>query len=210
LSIYPDKITITAMHHRPKLIWEKRRKKQMTKKRVFGYLFAVVFCLSVGVYGLTSHAEKGVLSVMSTGFEYDETLGRLQYVSNILPESAMVFLTSDISDPEFHSPAETALSHVWSQAEPWIEYCSGSVIRACEDGEVLTVIEHRNNAYTVRVQHQGGYESIYSGLTDMDISEGSKIDAGEIIGYADNTSAFELRKDGVSILPVFSTRGRKP
>lgn len=178
----------------------------MIPKGILGYLSAAILCLSVGGTALmsASQTDQDALSVMSTGFEYDETLGRLQYVSNIFPESAMVFLTNDTAIPMLNCPASTQTLHAWTQAEPWIEYLPESIIRACEAGEVMTIVKNRDDEYTVRLLHQNGYESVYSGLSSLDVHENSEIAAGGRIGYANASAGFELRKDGLSILPVFS------
>ena len=187
--------------------WSVQRRTMRVSGKGMGYLSAVALCLAVGAYALMSDTpqKENALSVMSSGFEYDETLGRLQYVSNILPENAMVFLSSDVSTPVFHHPAETDTLHVWTQDEPWIEYQSNSQICACEDGEVMTIVENRENEYTVRILHSDGFESVYSGLTSLEIGENSAVTAGDRIGYASVSSAFELRKDGLSVLPVFKS-----
>ena len=61
---------------------------------------AVAFCGlcgSLAVVAPARNAAQAVMSHLTAGFEYDDTLGRLQFVSNVLPESAMVFLTGDSS-----------------------------------------------------------------------------------------------------------------
>ena len=56
----------------------------------------------------------------------------------------------------------------------------------------------------MRILHDGGYESVYSGLNTVAVSESSEVAAGQVIGTAAGFAAFELRKDGLSVLPVFS------
>lgn len=142
---------------------------------------------------------------LTAGFEYDDTLGRLQFVSNILPESAMVFLNStDGTDEALVLPTNAEIAHTWSQQEPWLEYsCSGD-ISSCRDGEVMTIVQNRSDEYTVRILHDDGYESVYSGLDSVSIEENNWVTAGQTIGTAAGFAAFELRKDGLSVLPVFS------
>ena len=151
-------------------------------------------------------AGQALVSHVSGGFEYDETLGRLQFVSHVLPESAMVFLTSTGGDKAVSAPVSATAEHAWSEDEPWLEYaCSGSV-SACLGGEVMTVVRNRANAYTVRLLHEDGYESVYSGLCSVAVSEGDSISAGQTIGQTDGLAAFELRRDGLSIQPVFAAQ----
>ena len=76
-------------------------------------------------------------------------------------------------------------------------------IKACSDGEVMTVIKNREGEYTVRLMHADGYESIYSGLSDVQLAENDRVIAGEKLGVSKGTAAFELRQDGMSVLPLF-------
>ena len=167
---------------------------------------AAVFCLGIGAVNLATDREKAeqVMAHITADFEYDETLGRLQFVSNILPESAMVFLESNDEDMmAVFAPSTAEIIHAWNQAEPWLEYDDSGAVMACSDGEVMTVVQNRNDEYTVRILHENGYESVYSGLVDVSASAFDQVHAGEQIGQAGNGIAFELRKDGLSVMPEF-------
>jgi len=119
-----------------------------------------------------------------------------------LPESAMVFLESS-DEIEICAPTMAEVTHVWSQEEPWLEYACLGGVKACSDGEVMTVVRNREDEYTVRLSHENGYESVYSGLTDVKLKENDRVFSGEQLGGAKGFAAFELRKDGLSVLPVF-------
>ncbi len=198
----PEKIIVASMNAHTMGQWSRKKEKRRGKKPTIVALSAAVFCLTLSAYALSCDPQ-AAQSVMSTGFEYDETLGRLQYVSNILPESAMVFLSSDVQMPELIKPTDAAVMHVWSQAEPWIEYMGADSVRACLDGEVMTIVKNRDDRYTVRLMHDSGIESIYSGLAGVRLEEGERVEAGDVLGNASEAS-FELRQDGLSILPVFA------
>ena len=45
--------------------------------------------------------------------------------------------------------------------------------------------------------------TVYSGLKQMLVSEGEEVVSGQAIGRTEGFAAFELRKDGLSIMPVF-------
>lgn len=203
-----NKVVVTQMEARERGAWTPVKRKKRINKRLLrktSILAAVCLCLGTGTL-LAMRNPEGAQSVMShvtAGFEYDDTLGRLQFVSNILPESAMVFLTSSDAQ-EMSAPASAQISHAWTEAEPWLEYaCIGDVC-ACQDGEIVTIVKNRQNEYTVRVLHENGYESIYSGLSNVHMSEQDTVSCGQQIGTAAGTAAFELRKDGLSVLPVFA------
>ena len=150
---------------------------------------AAVFCLTIGSIALIANTDKAemVLNHVTTDFEYDETLGRLQFVSSVLPESAMVFLESSDTDTaiEVFSPVSGNLTHVWSQSEPWFEYTSSNEIRACRDGD-------------------DGYESLYSGLSEVYVNHLDSVQSGKPIGISSGEASFEMRKDGLSIKPQFA------
>ena len=192
--------------------WESasRRKRGSVKRLRKGTVLAAaaILCALTGA-ALTpagQQAGKAVISRVTGGFEYDDTLGRLQFVSHVLPESAMVFLTSSDDASLIAAPVSASAEHPWSEQEPWLEYaCSGSV-SACLSGEVMTVVRSRSDAYTVRLLHENGYESVYSGLCSVRVGEGDSVNAGQVIGESDGFAAFELRRDGLSIQPVFAVQ----
>ncbi len=207
---YSEKVVIAQMRSREKQNWTPVKKTKAISKRLLrntGIFAAVSLCIGTGVYFALQPTEQvqSVMSHLTAGFEYDESLGRLQFVSNILPESAMVFLSSD-DEAMLTMPTSSAQTHAWSGAEPWVEYaCTGTVL-SCDQGEVMTVVKNHQDEYTVRVMHQNGYESIYSGLNTVCIQEADQLDAGQSIGTASGFAAFELRKDGLSVMPVFSAQ----
>lgn len=168
----------------------------------FTAIFAVVFLLVSTGGGLILRHPEGAQMVMGhirADFKYDEMLGRLQLVNHLLPESAMVFLENDTVMPVSAVPADAKMQHAWTQAEPWLEYnCTGRV-SACLDGYVETIVKNRSNEYTVRISHQNGYESLYSGLSGVQVKEYDSVSQGQQIGFADGYTAFEWRKDGLSI-----------
>ena len=181
------------------------QKKQLLRNA--SLIAAVSFCLCGGAY-VTLHRENpsvGVLSHLTAGFEYDETLGRLQFVSNILPESAMVFLSGDSSgNMKLSAPIAVPAVHAWRPEEPWIEYTHVGDVSACQDGEVMTIVRNHQNEFTVRLLHDHGYESVYSGMRAIQLKEHDRVEAGQTIGISAGFAAFELRKDGLSVQPVFS------
>lgn len=210
MNDHSGKVIIGQMCFREKHVWMPAKKTKRISKRLLrntGIFAAVSLCIGTGTYILTnhSHESQSVMSHLTAGFQYDETLGRLQFVSNILPASAMVFLNSD-PDAEILLPTSAKQIHAWSSTEPWIEYeCSGS-IAACNAGEIITVVKNRQNEYTVRVLHENGYESVYSGLNTVDVREFDIIESGQKIGTSSGIAGFELRKEGLSVLPVFSAQ----
>ena len=208
------KVFVAQMEPRKRGEWTppKRRvnhhRRKMPKRllRYTAIFAAVSLCLGTGTWLAMGKPDnvQAVMSHLTAGFEYDETLGRLQFVSNILPKSAMVFLTNGGEEMRaMAAPSDAQVMHAWSQEEPWLEYACIGDVSACQDGEVMTIVKNRQDEYTVRVLHADGYESVYSGLCAVRLAENDRVGAGEQIGTAAGFAAFELRKDGLSVLPVF-------
>lgn len=208
------KVVMAQMKPRERREWTKntpRRRRFKWDKRLLRKsvpLAAAFFCLGLAAVATAWFGDdvQSVMSHVTAEFEYDETLGRLQFVSNILPESAMVFLTGGDETQTCAAilPTETKLLHVWSQDEPWMEYEGDGEVASCMAGEVMNTVKNRQNEYTVRILHADGYESVYSGLNTVCVQEGENVASGVAIGTVAGTAAFELRKDGLSVMPVFA------
>lgn len=209
-------VIVSQMETRRNLSWDQsvlgsknRNSKHKRLLKRYPMLFAAAsLCFGLGGILAYANSEKtqSVMSHLTAGFEYDKTLGRLQFVSNLLPESAMVFMENNGSDqPDEIVPSGAQTIHAWSQAEPWLEYHCVGAIRACQDGQIMTVIQNRDDEFTVRVGHQNGYESVYSGLHAVQVKEFETVSKGQQIGTATGFTAFEWRKDGLSVLPVFAS-----
>lgn len=201
------KVVVTQMAPREKREWTPVTYKRRISKRLLrntGIFAAVSLCVGSGAYLMHHHSSQvqSVMSHLTAGFEYDDSLGRLQFVSSILPESAMVFLNED--ELVFTAPVFAEQSHSWSSAEPWIEYTSIGDVVSCQDGDVSDIIKNRQGEYTVCISHENGYQSVYSGLSSVCLSEFDQVKAGEQIGTSAGFAAFELRKENLSVMPVFS------
>jgi len=205
-----DRVITGKMSLRQRRVSEKANitlTKQKQRYRIPILLSAAFVLSAVGAWHLRDGAPaEAVMSHLTAGFEYDDNLGRLQFVSNILPESAMVFLQSDFDSGVFERPANAEIVHAWTEDEPWIEYEGRGALYASASGEVMTVVADRRGEYTVRILHDNGYETVYSGLSDIDVDEGGMVFAGQEIGSSAYSAAYELRKDGLSIQPVFSEK----
>ena len=205
MNVRSTNVILAQMMPKERPVWTNREKHISNRlARNTAFFAAGSLCLGLCLWTVSVQPEKtkAVMSHLSTGFEYDETLGRLQLVSNILPESAMVFLNTEDS-LSFESPVNADIVHVWSRHEPWIEYTHSGDVSSCGSGEVITVVKNHTGTHTVRILHTNGYESIYSGLKMVYANEHDTVQSGQIIGTSSETTAFELRKEGVSILPTF-------
>lgn len=87
-----------------------------------------------------------------------------------------------------------------------------SVIKSAADGIVKTILNDPRYGLTVIVEHDDGYETVYSNLLTAEfVVEGEEIKQGQTIGTAGNTASFEssmechlhfeLLKDGEYLNP---------
>ena len=88
-----------------------------------------------------------------------------------------------------------------------------SVIKSAADGIVKSIINDPRYGLTVVIQHDDGYETVYSNLLTAEfVVEGEEVVQGQTIGTAGNTAAFEsgmethlhfeLLKDGEYLDPA--------
>lgn len=67
-----------------------------------------------------------------------------------------------------------------------------SVIKAAADGIVKTIVNDPRYGLTVVIEHDDGYETVYSNLLTAEfIVEGEEVTQGQTIGTAGNTASFE-------------------
>lgn len=135
--------------------------------------------------------------------DLDESLGRLQFVRNLLPESALVFWNADDGRGSYLLPATGQVAHAWKQAEPWIEYdCEAQSVVSVAAGEVMAVTQGDSAAYMVRMRHDDGTETLYGDLVTCIVREGDALEAGQIVGAVQDRFFFEARRDGRSFNPT--------
>ena len=99
-----EHVIVSRMEPQKKLQWDqpvqrrnnKRIRKQLPK--VATIAAAVSLCIGTVVYAVQTEETRAVLSHLTAGFEYDETLGRLQYVANILPDTRLQVAEHEVAD----------------------------------------------------------------------------------------------------------------
>lgn len=68
-----------------------------------------------------------------------------------------------------------------------------TVVKAAEAGTVKTIKNDPRYGLTVVVEHEGGFQTVYSNLlTSEFIVEGEKVEKGQSLGTVGNTAAFEI------------------
>ena len=82
-----------------------------------------------------------------------------------------------------------------------IDCATGAPVKAAYPGRVSFSDKFMGYGRTVIVDHGDRLHSIYSRLKELKASVGAQVRKGEIIGYADDTLHFQVRKEGKSVDP---------
>ena len=89
----------------------------------------------------------------------------------------------------------------------------GTKVKAIADGIVSNKYEDLRHGYTVILDHEGGFRSVYSNLAELDTAVvGSRVAKGTVISTVGDTTLYEtiadthlhmeLMKDGVHVNPL--------
>lgn len=135
--------------------------------------------------------------------DLDESIGRLSFVRNLMPESALVFLNLS-SDAELACPVNGELTHAYSEIQPWLTFscASGSDVFAAADGIVTAVSALPEDATGILIDHGNGTESVYACMEKSDVQPGDTISRGQVLGTADSMLYFELRENELPVDPT--------
>ena len=87
----------------------------------------------------------------------------------------------------------------------------GDTVTVCADAKVLSVFDNEEIGKAVTLDLGNGYQATYGQLKDIQVTEGSYVDRGEVLGYAAAPTKyysveggnvyFELSKDGAPVNP---------
>ena len=173
-----------------------------------GKNLAVVGCLALITLALQGAGQQENVSVFSAlqsslTASWDEDVGKLSFVSELLPQELRA-VWNETPAVEVFQPMNGETVHAWSREEPYLEI-NGTVhdVRACANGEVMSVAHGMGEERIMRLRHSDGCESLYGNLAECFVQAGDQVTAGEIIGVRmkEKPLAFELRVDGRSIDP---------
>ncbi|NLG25522.1 MAG: M23 family metallopeptidase [Clostridiales bacterium] len=155
----------------------------------------------------SEQATAGIRQAMTMQLDLDETLGRLQFVRALLPETALVFFNLD-AERDLIAPVSGTVAHAYAAQQPWIQYeCQpGQPVRAAAAGTVVTVGQGAQGDYIVSIDHQGGMQTVYAYLKSVSVAAGAEVESGQQLGVtgdeAPATLYFELREGGQSTDPT--------
>lgn len=152
---------------------------------------------------LARQASESVERALTMHIDLDESIGKLSFVQNLMPESALVFLNLS-GEGELARPVTGEIIHRFTETQPWLMFSceSGSKVIAVQSGTVTAVTPLSNgSALGVLIDHGDGLESVYAYLHDVSIAAGDIVEKGQLIGSTDDTLYFELRDHETSIDP---------
>lgn len=66
----------------------------------------------------------------------------------------------------------------------------GTNVLAAADGVVSEVVEDETKGNYVVIEHENGWKTTYSQLSDIDVSEGSAVSKGDVLGVVANPSVY--------------------
>ena len=169
---------------------------------------AVVGALLLTIVALRNIGDPQAQSVFSaiqagTNMEWDESLGKLSFVSNLIPESVQA-VWGEGRAISVMAPCYGEITHVWSRTEPYLEILSNMAdIRAVANGEIMSVAHGPGEEIIIRLRHDDDTESLYGNLAVCYMDVGEYVFQGDIIATVlpEKPLAFELRHDGRSIDP---------
>lgn len=197
-----------TLEHKPGFNWIQSGKKSFAERltRNVAVAAALLLCV-VAVRNASSPETVDVFQAIQQSMTLDlnESIGKLTFVSNLLPETALVFWNSSPTISVM-APVQGDIVHVWHEAEPYIALMGASEdVRAAADGEVMNIAHGDGEERIIRIRHDNGLETMYGNLEESLVSEGDQVYEGDIIGNTIKSQPvlFELRQDGRSIDPTY-------
>lgn len=136
--------------------------------------------------------------------DWDETLGKISFVSHMFPETVSVFFSAP-GEQTLIAPCAGIISHPWSQQEPYLAYDTvDRHVYALADGHVMSVAHGINEERIIRIRQDDGLETLYYNLADTSVREGDAVTTLTCLGekLPGAPVVVEVRKDGLSINPT--------
>ena len=183
---------------------EKQNKFATWLKKYGAYLTAgvLVVCLAgvvliTGLVNSSQNMENNVndpsIEVNATPLTFSMPMTNATLIKDF--SSDELYLNSTLGRWEFHDGIDLVSSDL--------------KVFAVADGEVLEVTESSLTGTTVLVKHSDSLVSLYASLNpEVEVKEGDKVKAGEVIGMADNTASSEAN-DGKHLHFSLIEKGQK-
>ena len=171
---------------------------------------AVACALLLGVLALGNirqpwamRASETVQRALTMHIDLDSSIGRLSFVRDWMPESALVFFNLD-GGAELAAPVSGELKHAYSDDQPWLLFAcpEDSPVCAAADGTVTAVSELSGGSTGVLVDHGEGMETVYAYLSSASVQPGDAVSRGQALGQSAAQLYFELRQSEAAVDPT--------
>ena len=147
-------------------------------------------------------SSEAVRRALTMHIDLDDSIGKLTFVRDLLPESALVFLNVS-GKTEFVVPTDGEPVHPYATDQPWLLFsCTpGSNIYCAADGTVTAVSELSGEAVGLLIDHGNGVETVYAYMSESSVQPGDAVSRGQCIGLAGPQLYFELREGENAVDP---------
>lgn len=193
-----------ATTHRPR---RARAKLTRTDRLLRNSAYACALLLGVLALGNVDQpwakkASDTVERALTMRIDLDESIGALEFVRNIMPESALVFMNLS-GQAALDAPVDGTVAHAWSNLQPWMMFncAENAEVRAANAGTVTAITPLSGGKYGVLVDHGEGVESLYAQLTAVNVAAGDAVSRGQSLGRGGDGVYFEYRVNGESVDP---------
>lgn len=135
--------------------------------------------------------------------EWDESLGRITFVDNMMPQTLSVFFQEE-ETYSLSLPCNGTLVHLWETHAPYVSFDTAGSVLAIADGEVMSLSHDSTDQLSLRIRHENGLESVYYHLASTPLREGDMVTSGEAVGSLQegHNLVLDVRRNGLSIDPV--------
>lgn len=171
---------------------------------------AVACAMLLGVLALGNirqpwamRASETVQRALTMHIDLDSSIGRLSFVRDWMPESALVFFNLD-GGAELAAPVSGELKHAYSDDQPWLLFAcpEDSPVCAAADGTVTAVSELSGGSTGVLIDHGEGMETVYAYLSSASVQPGDAVSRGQALGQSAAQLYFELRQSEAAVDPT--------
>lgn len=204
----PASDVVDTQMQRPTKSPRKRRKSTLQEKLLRNSCLACAMLLGILALGnveqpWAKNVSGTIEKALTMEIDLDKSLGQLEFVQKLMPESALVFFNLN-GGTELGLPVSGELVHSYSSAQPWLmfECAQDAPVEAAADGTVSAVSPMSDGGYGILIDHGNGMESVTACLVSADVQAGAIVRRGTPIGKADGKIYFELRQGGESCDPT--------
>ena len=142
-------------------------------------LFLLIFALRSVQAQPVQAALASVRSVATTEMDWDETIGKLEFVDNLVPQSVQVFWSAQES-----TLAAPFMDGVLLNVEQENAVFEGKGSVVCGGEGRVEQIERAQNGYVLTIAHDNGLTARLEGLQSVYVTEDDRLHEGQSLGAA--------------------------